>query len=208
MTDPSRIHGRRLPRPLLAACGVVAVMVVALLLVGGTAFVSPPAGDPPIGVVLDADDRQALAAQPVERGAAAGPVDPTVDLTDPEAVARAYLAAARSVSPHDSGHTHLRAAGYAAPRSPPASVGVIVLDPPPPGSMRAAVVTALELVAVDHDDRRRGYRAEIGTATGRPGTTAAVDVVESDVVLARQPDGTWLVTADTPPSPDLPAGED
>jgi hypothetical protein len=200
------VSSSNLPRPLFAAGGA-AVVVAAVLLVTGGAGAEPPSGDPPIGAAISEQDRKALAAVPAERGAAPAPVDPSVDLTDPEAVARAYLSAARSVRPDDSGHTHLRAAGYAMPGSAAASVGVIVIDPPPAGSVRTATVTALKLIAVDRGDRRRGYRAEIGTATGPPGGPVAVDLVTTFVVLARQPDGRWLVTAESEETPDLPAGE-
>lgn len=184
-------------------------MVLALLLVGacGTAA-RPPSGEPPSGAALSVDDRRAVDAAPVLRGAEPAPVDPAVDLTDPEAVARAYLAAAYSVAPDDAGHTHLRAAGYAVPGSPPATVGLLVLDPPPAGSLRTATVTALELVAADRTDRRRGYRAEVGTATGPPGGAVDVVLVHGQIVLDRQPDGRWLVASDSTENPDLPAGED
>lgn len=202
-------RGRASVRPLLAAGGAVAVAVLALLLVSGSGSGhSPLSGDPPLGAVLSADDRSELAAVPVARGARPAPIDPSVDLTDPEAVARAYLAAAHSGTSDDAGRTHLRAAGYAIPGSAPASVGVVVLDPPPAGSVRTAAVTGLELVAVDHADERRGYRAEVGTATGPPGGSPSIDLVGSHVVLARQPDGRWLVAAESAESPDLPAGED
>src|SRR5919108_3679414 len=102
-----------------------------------------------MGPVLREQARRAPRPAPAERGAAPSPVDPSVDMTDPEAVARAYLTAARTVRPDDSGHTHLRAAGYAMPGSAAASVGVIVIDPPPAGSVRTATVTALKLIAVD-----------------------------------------------------------
>jgi hypothetical protein len=194
--------------PLLAALAVTAVAVVAVLLIGAGVSEAPPSGDPPLGGVISEEDRVALDAVPVERGAPAAPADPSVDLTDPEAVARAYLAAAHSVTPEDAGHTHLRGAAYAVPGSPPATVGVVVLDPPPAGSARTATVTALELAAVDHGNNRRGYRAEVGTATGPPGGPLTVGVVERYVVLAHQPDGRWLVAADSPATPDLPAGED
>lgn len=203
------MNSRSRARPLLASGGAVAITVVALLLAGwaGSRH-TPPSGDPPIGAVLSERDRADLVAVPVERGDAPAPVDPAVDLTDPEAVTRAYLAAAHSVSPDDTGRTHLRAAGYAVPGSATASVGVIVLDPPPAGSLRTASVTALELVAADRGDRRRGYRADVGTATGPPGGPFTVGVVGTHIVLARQPDGRWLVAAESPVSPDLPAGED
>lgn len=193
-------------RPLLAAGSAVVVAVLALLLVGAAGVLhAPPSGDPPIGGALSDQDRADVAAVPVVRGAAPAPVDSTVDLFDPEAVARAYLSAARSVGPDDAGRTQLRAAGYAVPGSPAAAVGVIVLDPPPTGSLRTATVTALDLVAADAGGDRRGYRAEVGTATGPPGGAMTVDLVTSQIVLAHQTDGRWLVTADTP---ELPAGED
>ncbi|OLT10749.1 hypothetical protein BJF78_05570 [Pseudonocardia sp. CNS-139] len=196
----------RLRTPLLAALAVTAVALGAVLLTGFAGRADePPSGDPPPGAVLSQDDRAALDAAPVQRGAPAPPADPDVDLTDPDAVARAYLAAAHSVRPDDAGRTHLRGAAYAEPGSPPASVGVVVVDPPPPGSARTATVTALELAAVDYGNRRRGYRAELGTATGPPGGTLVVGLVERYVVLARQPDDRWLVVGD---SPDLPTGED
>jgi hypothetical protein len=196
-------------RPVLATLVAVLVAVLVVLLVGAAgALHPPPTGDPPLGGALSEEDRAAVAAVPVERGAGPAPVDPDVDLTDPGAVARAYLAAARSVRPGDTGRTHLRAAGYAEPGSPAAAVGVIVLDPPPAGSLRTATVTALELVAADAGGTRRGYRAEVGTATGPPGGAQAVDLVGASVVLARQPDGRWLVAAETVENPVPPAGED
>jgi hypothetical protein len=198
---------RSIRTPLLAALAVTAVAVVVFVLIGGGVGGAPPSGDPPLGVISE-EDRIALDAVPVERGAPPAPADPAVDLTDPDAVARAYLAAAHSIAPEDAGHTHLRGAAYAVPGSPPATVGVVVVDPPPPGSARTATVTALELAAVDQGNNRRGYRAEVGTATGPPGGPLTVGVAERYVVLAHQPDGRWLVAADSPATPDLPAGED
>lgn len=197
----------QLPRPLVAA-GAAAVVVAAALLVAGGADATPPSGDPPIGAAISEQDRKALAAVPVERGAAPAPVAPSVDMTDPQAVARAYLSAARSVRPDDAGHTQLRGAGYAVAGSAAAAVGVVVIDPPPAGSVRTATVTALKLIASNRDDRRRGYQAEIGTATGPPGGRVAIDITSTFVVLARQPDGRWLVAAESEETPDLPAGED
>ena len=128
--------------------------------------------------MLDGPARRALDALPIRRGSGPLRADPAVDLTDPEAVARAYLVAAGSVVAADTGRTHLRAAAYAAP------------------------VTALELVAVNRSNLRRGYLAWISTATGSPGALAVVDDVTAYVGLARQPDGRWLVVADTSELPD------
>ncbi|MEJ3656996.1 hypothetical protein WEH80_28945 [Actinomycetes bacterium KLBMP 9759] len=187
-------------RPALAATAAVAVAVVALTLLGS----SEPAVRPP---VVSEEDRDAIGAVPVERGADPPPADPDLDMADPEAVGRAYLAAAHTVDAGDSGRTHLRGAAYAEPGSAAGAVGTVVIDPPPPGTRRTATVTAMRLVAVDPEGLRRGYRAELGTATGPPGGPYAVTTVARHVVLARQPDGRWLVAVDSAATTDLPAGE-
>lgn len=194
----------RLRLPLLSAAAVVLVTAGALLLAGGGS-VPPSGGEPTLGPVVDREDRAALDAAPVLRGADAPAPDPGVTLTDPEATVRAYLQAAHGVSADDGGRTHLRAAPYAVPGTAAATVGVLVLDPPPPGSERTASVRSLELVAADRGDRRRGYLAAVETRTVPDGDRT---VFTSSVVVARQPDGRWLVAAETPENPDLPAGED
>jgi hypothetical protein len=188
------------------AAAALAATAVALLVVGVVgALAAPPRADGLGGAVLSDDDRRALAAAPALRGAATAPVDPAVDLTDPEAVARAYLVAAHSLVPGDAGHTQRRATGYARPGSP-AAVGVVVLDPPPPGARRAARVTGLELAGASAD--RRAYRAALRTATARPGGPVAVARQQALVVLAQSPDGRWRVVAEIAGDPDLPVGED
>lgn len=194
----------RLRLPLLAAASAVLVTLGALLLTGGGS-VAPSGGDPTPGPVVDREDRAALDAAPVLRGADAPPPDPGVTPTDPEAVVRAYLQAAHGVRPDDGGRTHLRAVPYAVPGTAAATVGVLVVDPPPPGTERTASVRRLDLVAADRADRRRGYLAAVETRTSPGGVTA---VHTSSVVVARQPDGRWLVAAETPENPDLRAGED
>jgi hypothetical protein len=192
----------RTPTAALAAAALLAT--AALLAATWLRHARDPG--PPLGAVLSGPDRVVLDAVPVRRGGEPVPADPAVDLTDPEAVARAYLTAARSARADDGGRTQLRAAGYAAPGSPPAVVGVVVLDAPPPGQVRTASVTALDLVASDELDRRRGYLAALTTATGSPEGPAVRAVLRAYVVLARQPDGRWLVTSDT--ASDLPEGDD
>jgi hypothetical protein len=176
-----------------------AALVVVLLAVAGV-FLIPrtPEPGPPLGAVLGSPDRRALGAVPIRRGVGPPRADPAVDFTDPAVVARTYLAAARSATPDDRDRTRLQAAAYAAQGSPPAAVGVVVLDPPPPGEVRTAAVTALELVGAAEDDERRGYRATVATATGLPDGSATTTVTTTYVVLARQPDGHWLVVADAP----------
>ena len=119
-----------MPRILVVAAAALAVAV--LLVLAGLVVRGDEPG-PPLGAVLDGSDRHALDAAPLRRGPDPPPVDPAVDLTDPAAVARAYLAAARSATPADHGHTRRDAVPYAAAGSP-AAVGVVVLDPPPPGA--------------------------------------------------------------------------
>lgn len=185
-------------RPLRLAAVVLGVVAVVLAAAVVPAVLGRDTPGPPLGAVLDGPDRRELDAEPVRRGAAPGTADPAVDLTDPEAVVRAYLVAARATTADDRGRTHLRAAAYAVPGSPPAAVGVVVLDPPASGQARTAAVTRLDLVAAHSEDRRRGYRATVATTTG----PAAADVSTDYVVLARQPDGRWLVAADAPVPPD------
>ena len=188
--------------PLLAAAATVLVTVGALLLTG-SGSVAPSGGDPVPGPVVDAEDRAALGSAPVVRGADAPPPDPGVTLTDPVAVVRAYLQAAHGIDAADGGRTHLRAAPYAVPGTAAATIGVLVVDPPPPGTDRTASVRSLELEAADRADRRRGYLAAVETRTG-----GDASVFTTTVVVARQPDGRWLVAAETPENPDLRAGED
>jgi hypothetical protein len=182
--------------PLLASSAALAALTVALV-----ATAVPRLGDdagPPLrGTFLSEGDRSALDAPAVLRGAPA-PADPAVDLADPEQVARAYLAAAHAMAADDAGRTQLRAAGYAVPGSTPAAVGVLVLDAPQPGTARSAAVTGLHLVAADDADQRRGYRATLTTTEGPPDGPAVVAELTSYVVLARQPDGNWLVSAESP----------
>ncbi|HXV92530.1 MAG TPA: hypothetical protein VD813_04465 [Pseudonocardia sp.] len=187
----------------VAAFAVVTVVAVVLTVLRPAQEASRQPTDVPLGAALSEQDRAELAPPPVGRGAGAPAADPRVDLTDPEAVARAYVAAARSVTAEDAGRTHLRAAPYAQPGSPPATVGVLVLDAPPPGVARTATVEALELVAAVPGDRRRGYVATVRTSTGDlPETTGTTTTY---VALTRLPDGRWLVSAE---SPEIPAGED
>lgn len=177
--------------PFLAAALVVLAAGLAVALAG--------VARPDATVALNRDDRTDLAAPPVLRGPEGPAADPTVDLTDPEEVAHAYLVAAYSAVPEDAGRTNRRATAYAEPGSPPAMVGVLVLDPPTPGTRRDAAVPALELVAAADDDTRRAYLATLRTTDG-VGGDAGLTV---NVVLAHQPDGRWLITADTPENPDL-----
>jgi hypothetical protein len=193
--------------------GLAAAAVVAVVLAVVTVATTGRAGDPPPGAAIGADDRRALAAVPVRRGPPPAPVDPAVDAADPRAVARAYLVATYSIEPDplepwSAGRTHRAGAGYALPGSPAAEVGMLVLDPPPAGSVRTAAVTALELVAADPADRRRGYRAELGLATGPPGAVAVVEKAVRDVVLVRVSGWGWLVAGDTTANPNLSAGAD
>ena len=159
--------------PLLTAAAAVLVAVAALgpAREPRRAQDDPPSGDPPLGAVLSTGDRR----RPGRRSACArgrpGAAGRRLASTSP--IPRPwpprFLAAAHSAGTDDAGRTHLRAAGYAVPGSPPAAVGVVVLDPAARrGPVRTATVTALDLVAADAGDRRRGYRAESRRPPARP----------------------------------------
>ena len=183
------------------SAAALAAAAVVLLVVAALAALARP--DDLGGAVLSDDDRRALAAAPALRGA--DPASARPDLTDPAAVARAYLVAAHSLVPGDAGHTQRRATGYARTGSP-AAVGVVVLDLPP-GASRTAVVTGLELAGAYGE--RRGYRAVLRTETARPGGPVAVAELQALVVLAQGPDARWRVVAETAgDDPDVPVGED
>jgi len=186
------------------AAAALATATVVLLAVGVVAALPRP-DDLGAGVLSD-DDRRALAAVPALRGADRAPPEPAVDLTDPAAVARAYLTAAHSLGPGDAGHTQRRAAGFAQPGSP-AAVGVVVLDPPPPGAYRRVVVTALEPAGAEGN--RRGYRAALRAETAQPRGPVTVGQQHALVVLREGRDGRWRVVVETTgDSPDLAVGED
>lgn len=192
----------RATRVTLSAFATVAIMV---LVVGAMGALRRP--DAPGGGVLSDGDRRALAAAPALRGPDPEAGDPRVDPTDAAAVARAYLVAAHSTRADDAGHTQRRAVPYAQPGSP-ASVGVVVLDPPPSATGRTATVTGLWPAGASDD--RRGYRAQLSVRTRAPGRPATVEVVHTLVVLAGQPGGPWLVVTEGgegPDDPDLSAGE-
>jgi len=184
------------------SAAALAAAAVVLLVVAALAALARP--DDLGGAVLSDDDRRALAAAPALRGP--DPASAPLDLSDPAAVARAYLVAAHSLVPGDAGHTQRRATGYARAGSP-AAVGVVVLDPPPPGAHRTAVVTGLEPAGASGE--RRGYRAALRTETARPGGPVVVAREQALVVLAQGTDARWRVGAETAgDDPDVPVGED
>lgn len=183
---------------------VVSVLVsitAVLAAVGAGAWLLAPGPSPS---VLSSDDRAVLGGPDVDRGEE----PPAVAYAVPdgaEAVARAYLVAAYAAGAPDTGRTRLDAARYAEPGSPPAVVGVAVVDPPPAGARRIAAVEDLTAVASDPERTRQAFLATVRTTTGAPGTTARSQRLRTRVVVHRQPDGRWLVVAETPDTPDTPA---
>jgi len=122
------------------------------------------------------------------------PVEP---ITDPEQAATAYLVAAETVTADDAGRRHRRAEPYVADENPVSAAGVLVTDPPLPGSSRTIeVVSAVEWA---RNDGRIAYQltyqpylsptipaGDERTAEGPPRVTY--------VVVAQEPEGHWLVT--------------
>ena len=179
----------------------VAGVVLAVLLGGVWLMVAGPGRDPGSswtadpGAVLSPADRDALAPAPVGQGAEPAGPDPAVDFTDPRAVATAYVAAAYSLTPDDAGRTNRRGTPYAAPSTPPNTVGVLVLAPPPAGHNAVATVTDVAQVSGEPTDTRRGYLVGYRTALGPAG--APGDRTTRYLLLVRQFDGRWLVAGDT-----------
>jgi hypothetical protein len=146
--------------------------------------------------VLSPADRDALAAEPVDPGPAPDAPDPSVDLADPVAVARAYVGAAYSLRDTDAGHTNRRAIRYAAPSTPPNTVGVLVVSPPPSGHEVIATVTTVTQVGGEPSDTRRGYLVCYRT-TELPDSAEPTGRLTRYLLLVRQFDDRWLVAGDT-----------
>ena len=172
--------------PLVVGLMALFLLAGALWLAGGRT-----GGDEETGGTFSPADRQTLGAAPVERGADAGGPDPAVDLTDPAAVARAYVTAAYGLWDTDAGHTNRRGVPYAAPGTPPATVGVLVIAAPPAGRHAGVTVTGVEQVSGEPTGTRRGYlvgyRTDLDPAPGR-----------RYLLMVRQIDGDWLVAGDSP----------
>jgi hypothetical protein len=187
-----------------------AVGIVVLLALAGALYLLAHHGggtDDTGGGTLSSADRQALDAAPVERGADAADPSPSVDLRDPSAVASAYVAAAYSLRDTDAGHTNRRAVPYAAPATPPSSVGTLVVTAPPPGAHSTATVTDVAQVSGEETDTRRGYVVRYRQDLDPPGATAPV-TGSRYLLLVRQMDGRWLVAGDRPDDqPDGQVGE-
>ena len=179
-------------KPLFTAVIVLLVLAGALYLVAGRGSGVDDTG----GGTLSGADRDALAAPPVERGADAPGPDPSVDLTDPAAVARAYVTAGYSLRDTDVDHTNRRAVPYAAPATPPSTVGVLVVAPPPPGRRATAIVTDVEQVNGEETDTRRGYVVGYRTDLDPPGRPDPQRRTRY-LLLVRQIDGHWLVAGDS-----------
>lgn len=180
---------------------VLLSIAAVLAAVGAGAWWLAPGPSPS---VLSSDDRAALGGPDVDRG----DPPPTVGYAVPdgaEAVARAYLVAAYAAGPSDAGRTRLDATRYAEPGSPPAVVGVTVVDPPRAGTRRVAAVEGLSLAASDPGGTRQSLLATVRTTTAAPGEPAESARLRTRVVVHRQPDGRWLVVSETPDTPDTPA---
>jgi hypothetical protein len=170
-----------------------AVGLIVLFLLAGVLWLAagPTGADDESGATFSPADRQALGAAPVERGPEAGGPDPAVDLTDPVAVARAYVTAGYGLRDTDAGHTNRRAVPYAAPGSPPATVGVLVVAAPPAGRSAVVTVTGVEQVNGEPTGTRRGYVVAYRTDLDPTPRSRYL-------VLVRQIDGDWLVGGDSP----------
>ncbi|MFF5992370.1 hypothetical protein [Prauserella flavalba] len=135
---------------------------------------------------------RSAASLPPERPGAPGSRDPSgIDFGRPTAVARAYLVAAHTLRDTDRGKTNRRVLPYLAPDNPANPRGLVVVDPPPAGQTTTATVEQLQMVGSDQARQRIAYEARWSVSTGR--SAPKIDRRATFVVLARQPDGRWLV---------------
>ncbi|MFP5022633.1 hypothetical protein [Pseudonocardia phyllosphaerae] len=176
---------------LLLGLSAVVALPIALLV---PALADADDGDhaPP---VLTSDDRAALGGGDLERGA--DPLFPVPAPSAPEGLVRAYLVAAHGAGPGDAVRTRRDAVTLTEPGGP-AAVGTPVLDAPPPGARRIAVVDALAPAEQDLTRGRQAYLADVRTTTAAPGGTARTERWRTRVVLHRGDDGRWRVLADVP----------
>jgi hypothetical protein len=179
--------------PLVTGIIVLLVLAGALYLAAGSGDGADDSG----GGTLTAEDRAALDAAPVERGADPSGPAPALDPTDPVAVASAYVTAAYSLDAADAGHTNRRAVRFAAPGTPPATVGVLVVNAPPAGRSVTANVTDIEQVGADESGTRRGYVVGYRLREDPPGPPDP-DRHTRFLLLIRQVDGRWTVAGDSP----------
>lgn len=187
---------RRLP-VLLGLLAALALPVALLVPVFGPADPSPS--------VLSSQDRAALGGPDLERGP--DPEPPALLPSAPEAVARAYLAAAHAADDDDAGRTRRDAVVLAEPGSP-AAVGTPVLDPPGPGARRVAAVEDLVPSGADPARGRLAFLASVRAVTAAPGSAARTERWRTRVVLHHDPGGRWRVAADVPVTPDTPDVDD
>jgi hypothetical protein len=125
------------------------------------------------------------------------PSQPAVPLSDPQAVAGAYVVAAESVTSDDAGRRHHRASVYMAPTNPARTTGLLVTDAPPAGRWRVVTVVWVAEHARNDDLGRIAYQVAYQRHLS-PTTPSGALVSEGEtratyVVVERQPDGDWLV---------------
>jgi hypothetical protein len=133
------------------------------------------------------------------------PVDtappPVAPITDPEQAAIAYLVAAETVSSDDAGRRHRRAEPYVAEENPSSASGVLVTDAPPAGSSRTIEVVSVSEWA--RNDARIAYEITYQpylspSIPASDDRTAEGPARVTYVVVAREPEGHWLVTLHSP----------
>ncbi|MFC4003021.1 hypothetical protein ACFS2C_13685 [Prauserella oleivorans] len=156
---------------------------------------APPGETPPSSTASPAEqpigpEARSAASPPPERpGDSVSSVPLGLDFRRPAEVARAYLVAAHSLRGTDRGRTNRRVLPYLAPDNPANPRGLVVVDPPPAGQATTATVDRLRVVGSDQARQRIAYEAQW--------SAPAIDRRTTFVVLARQPDGRWLVTQES-----------
>ncbi|MDH6228878.1 hypothetical protein [Streptomyces sp. MJP52] len=119
----------------------------------------------------------------------------TARLTDPESPAVAYLGARETAA--DATAPPRRAEAYMDPDNPERGLGQPVWDAPPQGTVRKPVKITTKTV------RREGTKTVVRATytlalVGTTRTTTEDTAITTYLVCEQQPDGTWLVTKETP----------
>ncbi|WP_116049696.1 hypothetical protein [Amycolatopsis palatopharyngis] len=187
-------------RPIATAVALVTVGGVVWLLAANSHSSDPTSSLPsspaiePTARPIGPQARDAASDQQQLPGTPDTSFSPDVDFRQPQAVARAYLVAAHTVTAADRGKSNRRVLPYLAPDNPANPRGLVVAETPTVGRF-TVTVDQLTVVGSNESGRRIAYEARWSIAadeSSEPGRQRS-----TFVVLARQPDGRWLVTQET-----------
>ncbi|MGW2724877.1 hypothetical protein [Streptomyces sp. NPDC001492] len=171
----------------------LAAAVAAAVLTAGCGSGSGPASDTEPSATASLPSHQ---ADPEAHSPGPAP-SATAHLTDPVAVIRGYLTAGRTVTAADATAPPRRAEAYMTPGNPERGIGQPVYDPPPTGTTRRP--THITITQAAAKANKAVYHVTYTPALTQGGRTVKKESpVTTYVVVEKQTDGAWLVSADDP----------